>query len=75
MVKARASRLRNAAAARRERWLETLIGSTQPVLIEGESNGHTDNFAPVLVEGATRGETGLARITGRDGDRLTAVCA
>jgi hypothetical protein len=29
----------------------------------------------VTVAGASRGQTGLARITGRDGDHLTAVWA
>src|SRR5579872_2625632 len=34
VVKARAARLRGAAAARREQWLDGLTGSVQPVLIE-----------------------------------------
>ncbi len=74
-VKARAARLRNSAAERRDRWLESLIGSTQPALVEGENQGHTDNFAPVSIRSAARGESGLARITGRNGDHLTAVWA
>jgi threonylcarbamoyladenosine tRNA methylthiotransferase MtaB len=74
-VKARAARLRDAAALRRSHWLDTFVGSTQPVLVEGENAGHTNNFAPVAVEGAARGETGLARITGRASDHLTAVWA
>ena len=49
--------------------------ATQPVLVEGDGKGHTDNFAPVAIAGAERGETGNARITGRDGDQLTAVWA
>jgi len=73
VVKARAARLREAAAARRTRWLESMIGSVQPILIEGPGIGHTDNFAPVAIEGATRGRTGHARITGTDGKQLTAV--
>jgi threonylcarbamoyladenosine tRNA methylthiotransferase MtaB len=72
-VKARAAGLREAAAARRSRWLDDLVGTTQSVLIENSGKGHSDNFAPVLIEGATRGEVGLARITGRDGDHLTAI--
>ena len=70
MVKARAARLREAAAERRTRWLDGLVGTTQPVLVEGDGTGHTDNFAPVAIAGATRGETGTARVTGRDGDQL-----
>jgi threonylcarbamoyladenosine tRNA methylthiotransferase MtaB len=75
VVIARAARLREAAADRRTRWLDGLIGSTQRVLIEGDGSGHSDGFAPVVVEGAQRGETGTVRITGRDGDHLTAVWA
>jgi threonylcarbamoyladenosine tRNA methylthiotransferase MtaB len=75
LVKARASRLREAAADRRNRWLESLVGISQPVLIENSSKGHTDNFAPVIIQGAQRGETGNALITGRSGDHLTAVWA
>jgi threonylcarbamoyladenosine tRNA methylthiotransferase MtaB len=74
-VKARAARLRESAAERRAMWLDGLIGSTQPVLIEGKDQGHSDNFAPVAVSGAERGQSGLARITGRNGDQLSAVWA
>jgi threonylcarbamoyladenosine tRNA methylthiotransferase MtaB len=73
VVKAHAARLREAAAARRMRWLHSLVGSVQPILVEGPGIGHTDNFAPVAIEGATRGRTGHARITGTDGKQLTAV--
>jgi threonylcarbamoyladenosine tRNA methylthiotransferase MtaB len=72
LVKSRAARLRNAAAKRRRRWLESMIGSVQPILVEGDLRGHTDNFAPVSIPGARRGESGTARITGSDGDILTA---
>ena len=73
LVKARAARLRDAAASRRRRWLESLIGTAQSVLVEGDGIGHTDNFAPVAIAGGKRGETGYARITSCDGDKLTAV--
>jgi len=75
LVKSRAARLREAAAMRRGRWLDRLIGSVHPLLVEGDARGHTDNFAPVAVADARRGETGKARITGRNGDILTAVWA
>jgi threonylcarbamoyladenosine tRNA methylthiotransferase MtaB len=75
VVKARAARLREAAAARRARWLDSLLGSSHLALIEGDGTGHTDNFAPVALAGASRGETGRVQITGRHGDRLTAVWA
>ena len=75
VVKARAARLRDSAAGRRARWLDNLVGTTQPALIEGHAQGHTDNFAPIALPGAQRGQTGNVRITGRDGDHLTAVWA
>jgi threonylcarbamoyladenosine tRNA methylthiotransferase MtaB len=75
LVKARAARLRQAAAERRRRWLESLVGTRLSLLIENGGKGHADNFAPVILPAASRGETGLARITGCDGDRLTAVWA
>ncbi|HKH27419.1 MAG TPA: radical SAM protein [Sphingomicrobium sp.] len=75
VVKARAARLRAAASERRSRWLDGLKGSTQPTLIENNGKGHSDSFAPIVIAGATRGQTGKARITGREGDQLTAVWA
>ena len=75
LVKARAARLRAAAATRRQSWLDRMAGTTHPVLIENNGKGHTDNFAPVAITGAKRGETGGARITGNDGQQLTAVWA
>jgi threonylcarbamoyladenosine tRNA methylthiotransferase MtaB len=75
VVKARAARLRETAAERRSRWLDSLVGSTLQVLIENNSKGHSDGFAPVRIDDAGRGQTGAARITGRDGDYLTAEWA
>jgi threonylcarbamoyladenosine tRNA methylthiotransferase MtaB len=75
VVKARASRLREAAADRRRRWLAGMVGSSTGALIENGGKGHTDNFAPVRMMNAARGETGLARITGTESDQLTAVWA
>ena len=64
VVKARSDRLRQKAAERRSRWLDSLIGSTQSALAEGDSKGHTDNFAPVAIDGSARGESGRARVMG-----------
>src|SRR3954470_11303076 len=50
VVKSRAALLREGAAERRTRWLDALVGTTLPALIEGDGTGHTDNFAPVLVD-------------------------
>jgi threonylcarbamoyladenosine tRNA methylthiotransferase MtaB len=74
-VKTRAARLRETAAERRTRWLDSFVGTTQAVLIENNGKGHTDNFAPVSMEGAPRGEIGEARITSRSGDHLVAIRA
>jgi threonylcarbamoyladenosine tRNA methylthiotransferase MtaB len=75
VVKERAAALRQAATERRSRWLDKLVGTTEQVLIENHGKGHTDSFAPVSIEGAARGRTGIARITGRDSDHLTAAWA
>jgi threonylcarbamoyladenosine tRNA methylthiotransferase MtaB len=73
VVRARAARLREAAAERRARWLDGLIRTRQRVLIEAPGKGHADNLAPVLVEGAERGEIVDVRVAGRDGDHLVGV--
>ncbi len=75
IVKARAARLRQAAAERRARWLDSLVGSNQRMLVEGGGIGHADNFAPVAVEGANRGQLLDVNITGRDGNRLAGIAA
>ncbi|WP_313809559.1 tRNA (N(6)-L-threonylcarbamoyladenosine(37)-C(2))-methylthiotransferase MtaB [Sphingobium sp.] len=47
-VKARAARLRSACEAQRTSWLQSLIGTTQSVLVERNGiSGHAENFAPV----------------------------
>jgi threonylcarbamoyladenosine tRNA methylthiotransferase MtaB len=75
VVKARAARLREAAAQRRSRWLDSLIGTKQPALIEGDGTGHADNFAPIRVDGAEHRQVVQARIVGRDGDHLVGIAA
>ena len=75
LVKARAARLREAAAARRSAWLDRQIGTTQPVLIENSAKGHTDAFAPIHITGSGRGDIGPARIVGRTDDALVGVFA
>ena len=73
VVKARAARLRKAAADRRARWLDSLVGTTQRVLVENKGKGHADNFAPVTVAGAGKGDVVAARIVGWGGVQLTGV--
>jgi threonylcarbamoyladenosine tRNA methylthiotransferase MtaB len=75
IVKARAARLRDAAAQRRSRWLDTFAGSTHRVLIEGPGSGHTDSLAPIAVEGASRGDVFDVRVTGRTDGHLVGIPA
>jgi len=75
VVKARAARLREAAAERRSCWLNSLVGSRRRVLIENHGKGHSDGFAPVHIVGALRGDTGTARIIAHNGDHVTGVWA
>ena len=75
LVKARAARLREAAAKRRSTWLDSLIGTTQPVLIENNAKGHTDGFAPICIGGSERGDAGTATITGTRDSSLVGVFA
>ncbi|WP_407695535.1 tRNA (N(6)-L-threonylcarbamoyladenosine(37)-C(2))-methylthiotransferase MtaB [Sphingomonas psychrotolerans] len=57
VVKARAARLRDAAGARRSRWLQSLIGSEQQVLVERPGDrGHAGNFAEVRLAPAQVGD-------------------
>jgi threonylcarbamoyladenosine tRNA methylthiotransferase MtaB len=72
VAKERATRLRDRAETRQIAWLETLIGSVQPVLIENRQSGHAPNFAKVRMESpaAPRGTLLPLRITGRNGQTL-----
>lgn len=48
VIRARASRLRAAATARQTRWLDSLIGTRQHVLVELDGKtGHAESFAKV----------------------------
>jgi threonylcarbamoyladenosine tRNA methylthiotransferase MtaB len=75
VVKARAARLRQTADVRRTRWLDSLVGSSQQVLVEMGGKAHSDAFAPVTIAGARRGDIVAAWIAGRDGDHLVGVRA
>ncbi len=80
-IKARAERLRAAAAVRKSGWLETQLGTTQQVLIEQDGQtGHAPNFAKVRLESrlANRNMRGTMidlRATASDGAVLTGVPA
>jgi threonylcarbamoyladenosine tRNA methylthiotransferase MtaB len=75
LVKARAARLRQRAEQRRAEWLDRLVGTVQPVLVENGGKAHTDAFAPVHMSTARRGDMLRARITAREGDHLVGVTA
>jgi len=49
VARARARKLREACARRKESWLEGLTGTRQKVLIEKDGFGHAENFAPVQI--------------------------
>jgi threonylcarbamoyladenosine tRNA methylthiotransferase MtaB len=69
LVKARAARLRAEAARVRDNWLQSLVGSTQQVLVErpGE-RGHAGNFAEVRLAPSEVGEIVSVKIVDvRDG--------
>jgi len=76
VVKARARNIRQAATARRDRWLRSMIGTTQQVLLERDGGGHAPNFArfhPVLPASGDAYEIGTTvtlRVTDTTGDRL-----
>ena len=62
-ARARAARLREAAAARRAAWLAGHVGTLQSVLVEGEDGrGHAAGFAPVRLAG---GAAALGAVSNR----------
>ncbi|WP_213979900.1 tRNA (N(6)-L-threonylcarbamoyladenosine(37)-C(2))-methylthiotransferase MtaB [Sphingomonas sp. dw_22] len=69
VVKARAARLRETAAEQRGRWLQSLIGTTQQVLVERPGDrGHAGNFAEVRLAPTQVGEIVTVKIEAvRDG--------
>jgi threonylcarbamoyladenosine tRNA methylthiotransferase MtaB len=75
--KERAARLRAASAARLDRWLGSLIGSSQRLLVEREDgSGHGENFAPICVaNGGTPGEIATVKVTGVHNGVLEAIRA
>lgn len=74
--KARAAELRRAAAARRARWLATLVGTTQQILVERPgTRGHAGNFAEAMLPNAEPGQIMDVTITGVADGRLLAAPA
>jgi threonylcarbamoyladenosine tRNA methylthiotransferase MtaB len=50
--------------------LESEIGSTRQVLIEGATQGRTEHFVPVATSGGTPGDVRTMMVAGHDGARL-----
>lgn len=84
-IKARAEQLRAAAIARKARWLDTLTGSQQQVLIELDGrSGHAENHALVEIpdtedfrfaSDGLKGRIMTLTITASDGAKLTGIPA
>ncbi len=73
VVKARAARLREAAAQRRSDWLGKLVGTEQDVLIESAGDrGHAGNFAEVATQDYPPGSVQRLSVAATDGRTLTA---
>jgi threonylcarbamoyladenosine tRNA methylthiotransferase MtaB len=78
-IKARAVMLRAATASRKAIWLDSMIGTTQRILVELDGkSGHAENFARVVLD--TRADKGNMRgtmlsvyITASDGQSLSAT--
>ena len=73
LVKARAARLRAAAAVRRSAWLDSLIGTKQSVLVENHGRGFAANLAPVHTASTICGDLRDVTIAGRTESHLTGI--
>ena len=73
LVKERAARLRAVGDVAYARHLASLDGTRQRILIERPGLGRTEGFTLAALEGGRPGDIVEARITGHDGERLTAV--
>jgi threonylcarbamoyladenosine tRNA methylthiotransferase MtaB len=76
VVRERAARLRDAADARRQAWLSSLIGSEQSVLVERSGNrGHAANFAEVHLPSSPPGSIRRVRVEAASGTHLEGAIA
>ena len=75
VIKERAARLRACGTAALEKRLDGMIGSRHMVLAERGGMGRTPCFTPVILGDVPHGTFLPVRITGRSGERLTAVPA
>jgi threonylcarbamoyladenosine tRNA methylthiotransferase MtaB len=72
VIKERARRLRAAGEAALRRRLESEVGATREVLIEGATLGRTEHYLPVAIAGEKPGAVQRLVIAGHDGMRLIA---
>ena len=71
--KERAAKLRRIGEDNLNRFLQSQVGQTLPVLVENETTGRTEQYAPVAFDfEAEPGTIIEVRITGTDGKRLQA---
>jgi threonylcarbamoyladenosine tRNA methylthiotransferase MtaB len=70
VVKERAARLRAAGEAAYVRHLDSLVGSTQRLLVEREGIGRTEGFTIAAVDAGRPGEIVDAAVKGHDGEKL-----
>jgi threonylcarbamoyladenosine tRNA methylthiotransferase MtaB len=71
VARSRAAILRERAADRRARWLSSLVGTMQAVLVERDGmSGHAANFAPVRFAMETPLNIALIEVTSSDGEKL-----
>jgi threonylcarbamoyladenosine tRNA methylthiotransferase MtaB len=75
VVKARAARLRAAAVTAYVRYLDSVNGSFQKVLVEKPGVGRTEGFTLVSLNGGSAGAIVPVTITGHDQKKLTGVIA
>ena len=73
IVKARAARLREAAAVRKMAWLDSLVGSTQSVLVEKAGKGFAGNLASVHTASIICGDVVQVTIAARTGNHLVGI--
>ena len=72
IARARAADMRTTVAARKSVWLDTLIGTSQRVLVENNGmSGHIESFATIDLPRATPGTVIDVMVAAHDGDRLT----
>jgi threonylcarbamoyladenosine tRNA methylthiotransferase MtaB len=71
MIRERAGRLRAVGEAALQRRLQSEVGASRQVLIEGTRQGRTEHFLPVAISGETPGTVRTFVIKGSDGVRLT----